>query len=230
MLPIFFLPALHVVVLSLIALRIFSRRSAHGTAIAWLLLVIMIPGVGMLMYLLIGERRLGRLWMRRARQLRPQIEAWAATIRGAGSALPEHLSPGSASVSRMAQSAVGLPPLGGHRLQLLADSEAIMRAMIADIDAAQSSVHMEFYIWSTGGFVDDLVAALVRAAQRGVACAALMDSLGSRPFFKTAAYEQLRRAGVKLVEVLPVSPLRVSFVRFDLRDHRKIAVSPTPAA
>jgi cardiolipin synthase len=83
---------------------------------------------------------------------------------------------------------------------------------------------MEFYIWSAGGFVDDLVAALVRAAERGVACSALMDSLGSRPFFKSESFARLQTAGVRLVEILPVSPLRAFFVRFDLRDHRKIAV------
>ena len=131
---------------------------------------------------------------------------------------------GGESVSRLVHSAVGLPPMGGHRLQLLTDSASIMRAMIADIDAARLSIHMEFYIWSAGGFVDDLVEALVRAAGRGVACTTLMDSLGSRPFFKSEAIRRLRAAGVSVVEVLPVNPLRALFVRFDLRDHRKIAV------
>jgi cardiolipin synthase len=117
-----------------------------------------------------------------------------------------------------------MPLLGGHRLQLLPDSETSMRALIADIDAARTFVHMEFYIWNAGGFVDDLVAALVRAAQRGVVCSTLMDSLGSRPFFKSTAIGLLRQAGVRVVEVLPVNPVRALFVRFDLRDHRKIAV------
>jgi len=99
-----------------------------------------------------------------------------------------------------------------------------MRMLIADIDAAHSTVHLEFYIWSAGGFVDDLVNSLVHAAGRGVSCRALMDSLGSRSFFRSAAIERLRAAGVEIVEVLPVNPLRMLFVRLDLRDHRKIAV------
>ena len=219
-----FLPVLHVLVLVAISLRIFSRRTAHGTAIAWLLLIVLLPGVGALMYLLIGERRLGRVWMQRAARLRPQMLDWAASIPVTKIALPSRLSTGGESVSRLVHSAVGLPPMGGHRLQLLADSGSIMRAMIVDIDAARVSIHMEFYIWNAGGFVDDLVEALVRAAGRGVACTTLMDSLGSRPFFKSEAIRRLRAAGVSVVEVLPVNPLRALFVRFDLRDHRKIAV------
>ena len=218
------LPLLHIIVIVAIALRIFSRRTAHGTAIAWLLLIVLFPGGGALMYLLIGERRLGRVWMQRASALRPQLLHWAEGIPTACIALPSRLSTGGESVSRLAQSAVGLPPMGGHRLQLLGDSDSIMRAMVADIDSATASVHMEFYIWSAGGFVDDLVDALVRAAGRGVACTTLMDSLGSRPFFKSTAIQLLRDAGVKVVEVLPVNPLRALFVRFDLRDHRKIMV------
>ena len=218
------LPILHVVVLVGISLRIFSRRTAQGIAIAWLLLVILIPGVGALMYLLIGERRLGRVWMERARVLRPQLLQWAESIPSTMIGLPTCLSSGGESVSRLARSAVGLPPMSGHRLQLLADSGSIMRAMISDINAARVSIHMEFYIWNDGGFVDDLVDALVGAARRGVACSTLMDSLGSRPFFKSEAIKRLRDAGIRVVEVLPVNPLRALFIRFDLRDHRKIAV------
>ena len=82
------LPVLHVLVLLAVSLRIFSRRTAHGTAIAWLLLIILLPGVGALMYLLIGERRLGRVWMQRAARLRPQMLDWAASIPATRIALP----------------------------------------------------------------------------------------------------------------------------------------------
>lgn len=219
-----FLSLLHLCVLLGLALRIFSRRSAHGTAIGWLLLVILLPVLGALMYLLIGERRLGKTWMQRAATMRPELLRWAQSIPANCVAAPETLVPGGEGISRLAQAAVGLPLMNGHRLQLLADSAAIMRALIADIDAARHSVRLEFYIWHSGGFVDDLIAALVRATQRGIACSVLMDSLGSRPFFKSTAIERLHQASVDVVEVLPVNPLRAMFVRFDLRDHRKIAV------
>ena len=215
---------LHLCVLLGVALRIFSRRNVRGTAVGWLLLVVLLPAIGALMYLLIGERRLGRTWVQRASALRPELLRWAAGISEDVLVNPATLTTGAQGISRLAQAATGLPVMSGHRLQLLDDSAAIMRALIADIDAARRSVRLEFYIWNAGGFVDDLVAALAHAAQRGVACSALMDSLGSRPFFRSTAIERLREAGVSVVEVLPVNPLRALFVRFDLRDHRKIAV------
>ena len=219
-----FLTFLHLCVLLAVALRIFSRRNTKGSALAWLLLVVLVPIIGVMIYLLIGERRLGRTWMQRAIALQPQVLRWAQGIPAGIVVAPDTLTPGAQGISRLATGSVGMPVLGGHRLQLLPDSETSIRALIADIDAARTFVHMEFYIWSAGGFVDDLVAALVRAAQRGVACSTLMDSLGSRPFFKSTAIGLLRQAGVRVVEVLPVNPVRALFVRFDLRDHRKIAV------
>lgn len=215
---------LHLAVLAGVALRLFSRRTSQGTAVAWLLLVVLVPFIGALVYLLIGERRLGRAWMKRAEALRPQVMRWAEAVPPACLASARSLPAGAESVSRLARSAVGIPLMSGHHLQLISDSSSIMQAMIRDIDAACESIHMEFYIWNAGGMVDDLVAALVRAAQRGVRCVTLMDSLGSRPFFKSEAIGHLRTAGVQVVEVLPVNPLRMLFVRFDLRDHRKIMV------
>ncbi|MCM8594009.1 cardiolipin synthase [Accumulibacter sp.] len=220
----FLLSVVYVLLAVVVSLRIFSRRSSRGTALAWLLLVILVPAIGALAYLLIGERRLGRTWMRRAINLQPQILCWARGIPATDIVPASTLTPAAESVSRLASGLAGLPLMGGHRLRLLTDSESIMRTLIADIDNSRQSVHLEFYIWSPGGFVDDLISALVDAALRGVSCRALMDSLGSREFFRSPAIERLRAAGVEIVEVLPVNPLRALFVRLDLRDHRKIAV------
>ena len=48
------LSVLHVAVLVAVALRLFSRRNTNGSAMAWLMLVILVPLVGVLMYLLIA--------------------------------------------------------------------------------------------------------------------------------------------------------------------------------
>ena len=94
------LPVLDILLVVAVSLRIFSRRSAHGTAVAWLLLVILLPGIGALMYLLIGERRLGRVWMQRALALRPQVQIWAEHIPVASIASPTRLSSGGATAAR----------------------------------------------------------------------------------------------------------------------------------
>src|SRR4029079_9065443 len=54
------LAAAHLLMVAAIAIRVIMRRPARGIALAWLFFVSMLPAAGALMYLLIGERRIGR--------------------------------------------------------------------------------------------------------------------------------------------------------------------------
>jgi cardiolipin synthase len=96
--------------------------------------------------------------------------------------------------------------------------------MIFDIDAAKSTCHFEFYIWEAGGIADQVVEALVRAQQRGVTCRVLVDAMGSRSFLRSPMAAKLRHAGVQVKDALPGGLWRMSLVRFDLRQHRKVVV------
>jgi hypothetical protein len=64
--PLTILMALHAATLAIIGLRVVMARPVPGVALAWLFLVALLPGIGLLCYLGIGERRLGG---RRARPL-----------------------------------------------------------------------------------------------------------------------------------------------------------------
>ena len=55
----------------------------------------------------------------------------------------------------------------GNRLELMHDAEPIFRALIADIDAARRTCHLEFYIWEPGGRADGVAEALLRASGGG---------------------------------------------------------------
>jgi cardiolipin synthase len=59
----------------------------------------------------------------------------------------------------------------------MSDPAEIMTRIITDIDAAKEQILMEFYIWDLGGRADDVSAALVRAAKRGVQCFVLVDDI-----------------------------------------------------
>jgi cardiolipin synthase len=114
--------------------------------------------------------------------------------------------------------------LSGNRLQLLDAAEPILRSIIRDIDNANKFCHLEFYIWTQGGVADEVGAALLRAASRGVNCRVLLDAIGSANFLKGHLLEQLKDGGVEVAFALPVSAITVLKVRPDLRLHRKIVV------
>ena len=64
---------------------------------------------------------------------------------------------------------------------------------------------------------------LLRAAARGVKCRVLMDAVGSKHGLRVFAPE-LTKGGIEVSAMMPVGFLRRSAARFDLRNHRKIAV------
>lgn len=207
-----------------LSLRILARRLPVGTTFAWLFIVLAVPWLGAVGYLMFGELRLGRRRARLWLALKGPFDAWLESLNRRFPGEAALADRGHQGFARLATQVFGIPPLPGNALELLPDAETAMRALIADIEAAQSSCHLEFYIWSDGGRADDVAEALVRAAQRGVACRVLVDSLGSRPFLRGGVARRLRAAGVTVRAALPVALWRLLLVRMDLRNHRKIAV------
>lgn len=206
-----------------ISIRVIMRRLPVGVSLAWLMVIFTFPFAGTLLYLVLGEYRLGR---KRQQRIATAGEHWTRLMTAA---LPAEWSqPANANQDRrlpsLAETAFRATLLPGNRLTLLEDAEAAFASLITDIDAAQKSCDFEFYIWVPGGRVDDVAAALVRAAGRGVRCRLLVDALGSGKFLKSREAAELRRQGIQVQAALPSSLLSMPFVRPDLRLHRKIVV------
>ena len=77
--------------------------------------------------------------------------------------------------------------------EFLTDAGELYAVMQADIDAAQESICLEFYILDPAGRVGDVLAAVERAAQRGVDCKILADDFGSRITSYNVCYTKLLR-------------------------------------
>ena len=108
----------------------------------------------------------------------------------------------------------------------MADSNATIDSMVADIDAAKDHVHLTFYIWLPDDNGLKMVEALKRAAARKVTCRAMADGLGSRILIASEHWTAMRDAGVQVATALPIGNplLRPLRGRIDLRNHRKILV------
>jgi len=204
--------------------RVLLRRSPLANAHAWLLVLWLLPLVGMGAYLLIGESRLGS--MRRGkyadseRLLRAHAdELWVSRERTWTGGYERFRA-----LARLGSALCEAPPVEGNRLSLHADAARTLDAMIRDIDGAEKHVHLLSYIFHHRGRPLEVVAALERAAARGVQCRVALDGAGSRRFFSRGLARRLRKSGVEVVELLAVNPLRLLFRRLDLRNHRKVLV------
>ena len=216
----------HATIVILISVRVIMRRPANGVALAWLFLVAVLPFVGAVIYLLVGERRVGLKRARRIAELRSDYAMLAQRMIGKGLTNVEwdRHRPEARGMDRLGTKMVGIPTVAGSEGRLYSASDQILRAIAEDVDRARKSVLMEFYIWNEGGAADEVLEALIRAAQRGVSCRVLVDALGARPWWKGPQPERLRAAGVQLRPALPVGLFQMLVSRNDLRLHRKIVV------
>jgi cardiolipin synthase len=214
----------HTMVIIGVTLRVIMMRLPVGTALAWIILIFFLPFAGALIYLVVGEKRLGRKRTQRAASHWVRYSRWLQELSRQVPDERSGLSPQAAAVSRLPEGLLGIPVLPGNRLEIMDAAEPILRSIIADIDRAEHFCHLEFYIWNAGGTADEVCEALMRAATRGVTCRVLLDAMGSGKFLKSPWARRLKESGVDMAVALAVSPLRTLFVRFDLRLHRKIVV------
>ena len=193
-----------------------------ASRIAWAVIIVALPVVGLLAYLLLGEVRISLKRRVRGRE----IEAKLPRPPG-DEALAEKIGAGFYRAPfALGRSINDLPPTDGNSVTLAADSNAAIDAMIEDIDAASSTVHLCAYIWLADTNGCKIKDALIRAAGRGVTVRAMADALGSRLFIRCQHWRELTKGGVQAQVALPVGNPLWTFIRgrVDLRNHRKLLI------
>jgi cardiolipin synthase A/B len=212
--------------LAFAARAILRPHREPASRVAWVVVIMVFPLIGIAAYILLGETSIGRRRVARMRAALaglPDLEdvpgAKAADLRPE---IPDRYT----ALFRVGQSVNGFEPVGGNRAQLLPDSNAAIKSLVADIDAAREHVHLCFYIWLPDHNGTLVVEALKRAAARQVVCRAMADALGSHLLVDSEHWQSMRAAGVHVATALPIGDplLRPLRGRIDLRNHRKIAV------
>ncbi|MCD6188128.1 MAG: cardiolipin synthase [Desulfuromusa sp.] len=218
---------LHILVQIAIIVRVLLRPYREpASRIAWIVVIITIPLLGILAYLLFGETSIGRHRIEKLRDVLQRLsrvnDSDGDDILSSSAAVPQRY----AHLFQVGKTINGFGPVGGNRATLMADSNTSIDAIVTDIDAATEHVHLLFYIWLPDNNGCKVVEALKRAASRGVSCRAMADGLGSRTMIDSPHWRSMREAGVHLGKALPIGNplLRPLHGRIDLRNHRKIVI------
>jgi cardiolipin synthase len=198
-----------------------GRRPSTG--MAWLLLILATPLVGILLFLLLGSTHVER--RRHLRQLRvnERIHERTASVAELREDTPRLAY--VASAARLNRRLGALPAVGGNSVEFLPDYRSAILAMAEAVRGATDYVHVEFYITAWDEVTEPFFDALVDATERGVTVRLLLDHLGSRgiPTYKTTR-ERLRASRIDWRPMMPIDPLHGRMRRPDLRNHRKILV------
>ena len=206
---------------------ILDNRSPQST-FAWLFLLVSLPVVGLLVYIFFG-----RSWHAfSGRSLSQQI---------VGSELNQALMPLMARHSAIMERIAKEKPESYNRnllnliannsgsiltefndVEILQDARVMYPRLLEDLRRAQSSIHLEFYIWTNDEFTQQVKDVLIERAQAGVRVHALYDAFTGRAMGK-AYRNELLAGGVDIRPYLAHKRLR-SLHNIQYRNHRKITV------
>ncbi len=222
-----YMVVLHVMLQVVFLVRALLRPHREpASRMAWVVVIIVVPVAGMVAYAFLGEVNIGARRLARLHRAEERLPPVSEIGTGAAPDPAPEMPPRVAQLFRVGTSISGFVPVNGNRARLMENSDAGIDAMVADIDAAQGTVHLLFYIWLPDGNGVKVAEALKRAVGRGVTCRAMADALGSRLMIKSPHWQAMKDAGVRLARALPISisPVQPLRGRVDMRNHRKIAV------
>lgn len=121
---------------------------------------------------------------------------------------------------------VGDQCVDGNVVRLLRNGAEAYPEMLSAIAAAREQVLLEMYWFASDSIGRKFAAALGAAAARGVEVAIIYDAIGSVGA-SGDMFDELRRAGARVIEFNPIAPWKRRFrlSKLTRRDHRKILIS-----
>ena len=210
--------------LLMIGVLLLQRRKPAATKLAWIMLIIVIPFVGTLLYLLVGTTRLGSKRRKRHKRILKLVPQSVASHIEDPKIKVATVDPAFHSIACIAETVGASYVVGHNHARLFGDSDKLIHALTVDIDGSQHHCHILSYIMLDDEAGRQVANALIQAVKRGVVCRLLLDDMGSKEFLQTQTCASLKASGVKVIAALPANILRAAFERMDLRNHRKITV------
>ena len=207
----------------IVAIIVVPRNRRPTSGLAWLLAIFFLPYVGILLFLVIGSRRLPRSRRRKQEEINRLISEATAEIDEAGR-IPD-APPWLDKIAALGRRLGALPLSGGNSATLLPDYGASIAEMTRAVREAERYVHVEFYILAADRTTEDFFRAMEEAVRRGVVVRVLLDHVACiRSPGHVRTRKRLDAIGVHWSYMLPVRPWRGQYQRPDLRNHRKILV------
>lgn len=201
------------------------KKRKPSSAIAWLLLIFILPGLGILLFLIIGSPKLSL----RRRNKQQQIDELIAKATQHTADDLDGLDPTQRtrieSIVKLNRALSKLPARSGNSFKILPEYDKVIDDIVAEINKATDFVHLEYFILALDETTQPLFEAFAAAVQRGVNVRVLFDGMGYRGYpRKNEMKKLLTEIGVDWHIMLPVRLRPKQYNRIDLRNHRKILI------
>ncbi len=205
----------------LICLYIVNKNENPAYKIAWILLIAIVPALGSLMYLLVGNKR-------PSRKLRRRLEAEQEKQRSLhvqGNAILEQIRRMDQrvySIFRYIWERGSYPAWSNTRTDYYPVGEEMFQAMLADLKRAEHYIFLEYFIIAQGRMWDEILRILEDKVKEGVEVRVIYDDVGCLGYIPAGYHRQLEKKGIRCIAFNPFVPVMSAVM--NNRDHRKILV------
>lgn len=209
-----------------IAVVIFLESKNPSKTISWLLILFIIPIVGFILYIFLGQniRKKYKFRKKRYDDFQPMSDNVDLQKK-----LIEDLNIFEDSRSNVRNRLICLllknsdsPFTINNKVEVLTNGEATFKSIIEELKKATDHIHLEYFIIRNDNISNEIKRILIEKAQNGVEVRLIYDSVGcwrlGRDYVK-----QLKNAGVQVHQFFPVF-MPVLSRELNYRNHRKIIV------
>ncbi|MBQ2770380.1 MAG: cardiolipin synthase [Clostridia bacterium] len=204
-----------------LALHLIQKEGNPETKIAWLVLILLFPVFGAIIYLTFARNRFFPSERKKAKLISMDFQESARLLPSGLDRLCQRY-PLWAQDARYLSTVTKTPPYEQTQVTFLPLGEAMFERLLQDLEAAETSIFLEFYIIREGKMWSAIREILIKKAKEGLDVRVMADGFGSAFSLGGSSLTALEKEGVSFCYYNPIHPLLPS--RVNSRSHRKICV------
>lgn len=200
---------------------IFIERKEATTTWAWLLILLVLPVVGFVLYLMFGQN-LSRQKIFKEKKVTDERKSKELLEKFKEEERNSRMSEEFIELIRMNYNHSGALYTNGNSIETFINGEDKFKALIEDIRSAKNFIHIEYYIFRLDELGKTIINELKKKVDEGVEVRLLADGMGSKSL-RTKDIKYIRSLGIKFYLFFP-GILPYVNTRLNFRNHRKIVV------
>jgi len=205
----------------LLVLWIVNKNNNPGYKIAWIILILIMPVLGITMYFFLSQRKLSS----RERNYVLDLLQKTGCLLPADEKIVQDIEKRSLSAARQAEyiyNTSTYPLYGNTSTKYYPTGEAFWADLLVELEKAEKYIFMEYFIIEEGRMWKSILDILERKAADGVDVRFMYDDIGCIRKLPPHYEKTLRAKGIKCVVFNTLKPVLNSM--FNNRDHRKITI------
>lgn len=204
-----------------LAVYIAARADNPTYRLTWIMLILVSPVLGSLMYLVFGAKKVPKALRVRDAKLAKTMDLYLEEEEAIKNELKKK-DPNALKQTRYISSSSSFPIYQHTRTQFFPIGEEQFEEMKRQLNRAKDFIFMEFFIIDYGEMWDEIITILKKKVEEGVDVRLLYDDFGTITTFTPDYHKKLNRMGIKTKVFNPIKP-RLA-IQMNNRDHRKILV------